>query len=110
MPDHAHINLWFVNWPDSKENEPAKRQGPVSAQSGSVGAIVGNLKSQVTREVNTLRDGQGNSIWQAGYWDRIVRNDEELNRIRHYIRTNPDRWHENRDDLDALLQKMTFHE
>lgn len=30
--------------------------------------------------------------WQSRYYDRIVRNDEELNRIREYIIFNPLKW------------------
>ena len=31
-------------------------------------------------------------LWQRNYYDRIIRNDAELNRIRQYIRNNPARW------------------
>lgn len=73
---------------------------------GSVGAIVGNFKSLVTRRVNHLRRTPGAKVWQRGYYDRIVRNDRELDAIRRYIRDNPDRWDEDRDNLDALVAKM----
>jgi REP element-mobilizing transposase RayT len=31
-------------------------------------------------------------LWQRNYYERIVRNEEELNRIRKYIQENPSRW------------------
>lgn len=31
-------------------------------------------------------------LWQRNYWERIIRNESELNRIREYIATNPQRW------------------
>jgi len=31
-------------------------------------------------------------LWQRGYHDRVVRDDEELGRIRRYIEENPRRW------------------
>ena len=31
-------------------------------------------------------------IWQRNYWEHIVRNEDELNRIRDYIRHNPQKW------------------
>jgi hypothetical protein len=36
--------------------------------------------------------------WQRNYYEHIIRNDESLYRIRHYIQDNPSRWdfdHEN---------------
>ena len=32
-------------------------------------------------------------LWQRNYWERIIRNGDELDRIRHYIAENPLRWH-----------------
>ena len=32
------------------------------------------------------------AVWQEDYFERIVRDEEELNRIREYILTNPSRW------------------
>ena len=31
-------------------------------------------------------------LWQRNYWEHIVRDETELNRIREYIATNPVRW------------------
>jgi hypothetical protein len=45
-------------------------------------------------------------LWQRGYYDRIVRNERELDAIRQYIRDNPRRWQEDRDNLEALVEKM----
>gem|GEM_PF-4116091 len=36
--------------------------------------------------------GHRNFRWQSLYWDRIVRNQDELNRIRAYIADNPRKW------------------
>jgi REP element-mobilizing transposase RayT len=77
---------------------------------GSIGAVIGSYKRQVTGEINGLRGTKGEAVWQRGYWDRIVRNERELNAIREYIRLNPARWAEDRDNLDGVLEKMTHHE
>ena len=44
----------------------------------------------------------------AGYYERFIRNERELNAVRQYIRDNPARWAEDRDNLDNLLAKMTL--
>ncbi len=31
-------------------------------------------------------------LWQRNYWEHVVRNESELNRIREYIRHNPAKW------------------
>jgi REP element-mobilizing transposase RayT len=49
---------------------------------GSLGAIVGTYKSGVTRRVNAIRRSPGNRVWQRGYYERIVRDNHELERIR----------------------------
>jgi REP element-mobilizing transposase RayT len=36
----------------------------------------------------------GTRFWQRNYYERIVRNEIELERIRQYIIENPDRWTE----------------
>ncbi len=38
-------------------------------------------------------------LWQRNYWEHIVRDEPELNRIRQYIRNNPAQW-----DMDRLNQ------
>ena len=73
---------------------------------GSIGAIVGNFKSLTARRINALRRTPGGPVWQRGYYDRIVRDERELNAIRAYIHDNPRRWAEDRDNLDALFEKM----
>jgi REP element-mobilizing transposase RayT len=79
---------------------------PHGVAPGSIGAIVGNFKSLVTRRVNNLRRTPGQKLWQRGYYERIVRNERELNAIRQYIQDNPRRWAEDRENLDVLVAKM----
>jgi REP element-mobilizing transposase RayT len=41
-------------------------------------------------------------LWQRNYYERIIRDEEELNLKRLYIVENPLRWAEDPDNLDAL--------
>ena len=59
--------------------------------SHSLGAIVRSFKSATTKQVNIMRDSPGERFWQRNYHDRIIR-DDELHRIREYIKANPARW------------------
>ena len=35
-------------------------------------------------------------LWQRNYWERVIRNEEELNLIREYIHNNPAQWESDR--------------
>ena len=65
--------------------------------SGSVPTIIRSFKSAATKRINELRQSLGTKLWQRNYWEHIVRNETELNRIREYIQSNPARW-----ELDKL--------
>jgi hypothetical protein len=42
-------------------------------------------------------------LWQRNYYERIVRHENELNRVREYIRNNPARWAD--DENNPLNQQ-----
>ena len=105
MPNHLH-GIFFINEADGKgeafsdlqyakdalSSENASPLQPRGTQSGSLSAVVQNFKSVSTRMVNKRYFKPGNKIWQRNYYDRIIRNDRELNAIRQYILDNPLNW------------------
>jgi len=54
--------------------------------------IIGYVKMNSAKSINKLRGKKGIAVWQRSYWDRIIRNEQELNRIRQYIVDNPVKW------------------
>ncbi len=54
----------------------------------SVGAFIGSYKSVVSRIFNKTKNDIG-PIWQRNYYERIIRNENQLHNIREYIRMNP---------------------
>lgn len=40
-------------------------------------------------------------LWQRNYYERIIRDESELNRIREYIINNPARWESDGDNPEA---------
>lgn len=103
MPNHIHL-LVYLDDTIEYQTIPFSNKNLMSR---SVGALVATLKGKVTREI---RESQPEIIvWQRGYWDRIVRDEQELNRIREYIRLNPERWADDHENLDRLLDKMDYH-
>jgi putative transposase len=49
-------------------------------------------------------------VWQRNYYERIIRDQRQLNATRRYILENPARLAEGRDDIDALLARMQVKE
>ena len=50
------------------------------------------FQSPVTSKINQLRATPKQDVWLSNYFDRIIRTDKELNRIRKYIIENPEKW------------------
>ena len=65
----------------------------------SLGRIVGAYKSMVSSEYAACVRAEmfppfDRSLWLRGFQDRIVRDDQMLDTLRHYIQGNPGRWTE----------------
>ena len=65
---------------------------------GSIGAIMGQFKSIVTQRINLLRKTPLTPIWQRNYYEHVIRDEENLNRIRQYIIDNPVKWDEDEEN------------
>ena len=59
---------------------------------GSLSAVIGAFKSAATKGINALRGTPSAPVWQRGFYERIIRNEDELTRVREYIRDNPAKW------------------
>ena len=60
----------------------------------TLGQIVGYFKYQSTKHINQSRNTPGIPVWQRNYYERIIRDELELNAFRQYIAGNPVRWEE----------------
>ena len=58
------------------------------------------FKFAVTKPTNELRQMSDTKLWQRNYWEHIIRNESELNRIREYIHDHPTQWE--KDKLHPL--------
>ncbi len=76
-----------------QQQQPPRPRGTTP---GSLGAIMQNFQSVTTRKINRIRKTPGARLWQRNYWEHIIRDENELNRIRNYIIHNPQNWNEDR--------------
>lgn len=60
--------------------------------------IVGAFKSISAAQVNRLLSRTGQPLWQRNYYERVVRNETELNGFRDYIIHNPLKWEDDTEN------------
>ena len=77
----------FVVMPDHVHGIVVIDGGPMT-----LGQVVNLFKAASTRAVNRHRGRPGVPIWQRGFHDRIIRDDDEWVRIARYIDDNPRQW------------------
>jgi putative transposase len=65
---------------------------------GSLGAIVRALKSRAAKRINRLRRSPNAPVWQRNNYEHVIRNDDDLARIRQYILDNPAKWAEDAEN------------
>jgi REP element-mobilizing transposase RayT len=83
MPTHLH-GVIVINR-SAGESAAAEKVKPL-------GQLVGAFKTVSTKKVNELRQTPGRQLWQEDFYERVVRNDHELDAIRQYIIENPLKW------------------
>ena len=77
--------------------KPALPAAMTSRRHG-VPEIVRAFKTFSARQINKMRSSGGESVWQRGFYDHVIRGERELNGIRTYIMDNPRRWSEDVDN------------
>lgn len=55
-----------------------------------LGKVIRHYKAKVSRVIRMETDK--NFKWQSNYYDHIIRNQQDLERIRYYIKNNPLKW------------------
>jgi putative transposase len=100
MPNHIHGIIVIQNDDDLNRNRPiegatccAPTKDPNNKISeGSLGAIIRSFKGAVTKIVNSKSLSIQTPLWQRGYYEHIIRNERELQKISDYIALNPLNW------------------
>lgn len=87
--------------PDGNNGSPLPSAGhplPRGPKPLSLGAIVGQFKSRVTKRLWNNPDLNGTPIWQRNYYDHIIHDDREWNNIHLYIESNPINWDDDEEN------------
>jgi REP-associated tyrosine transposase len=90
MPNHVH-GIVIIN--DALVEE-SKDLGIFQVKYG-LSDIMRAFKSFSSRKINNLRKTRGVPVWQRSFYDRIIRNQRELDEMSKYIQSNPANWQDN---------------
>lgn len=117
MPNHVHGIMLIVGAPlvgalSSKSRTggiPNDRAGTRPAPTTTtLGNVVGIFKSISTHQyainvnANKWRPFPG-KLWQRNYYERIIRNEIEMNLFRQYIINNPSEWNNDKNNPGKII-------
>jgi len=119
MPNHFHgiivlsrdVSCEYPDFMHSRSGHPQGAGHPqgVPLQNPKIGDIVGAFKSLcVNKWLKIIKSENINAIgkfWQHNYYEHVIRNDGEMERIRQYIVDNPLRWVQDRENPDLGEQQ-----
>lgn len=105
MPNHVHliVRLTSVVAPlgGALDTSGASPAGP-TVRAPKTSDVIGAFKSIVavewTRRLKKEARIAEGRVWQPNFYERIVRGDAELARVREYIVANPAMWARDRDN------------
>ncbi|OIP98740.1 hypothetical protein AUK40_01175 [Candidatus Wirthbacteria bacterium CG2_30_54_11] len=113
MPDHVH-GIVIIDHSNGQGNgncrdvavqRPynglAETMSAISPKAGSLSVVIRSYKSVVTKMIG-IADTHAHFSWQPRFFDRIIRNERELDAVRAYIRNNPLKWKLDRDHPDNI--------
>lgn len=122
MPNHIHIIIFILTpigatrlgfsktnfiesslqkeTTKSNEGSPLLPRGPKPA---SLGTIISQFKSRVTKRLWNIKSLKNTPIWQRNYYEHIIRDEKDLQNKTDYIEANPMLWDE--DDENPINLK-----
>ena len=93
MPNHIHGVI--ITTPVGAGLKPALAS---ASRRHGLTEIVRAFKTFSARRINEVRASPGTPVWQRGFYDHVIRSEDELNRVRTYIADNPRKWSEDPDN------------
>jgi putative transposase len=64
----------------------------------SIPEIIRGFKTFSAKAINKVRNLRSIPVWQRNYYDRIIRNELELDRVRQYIINNSRNWDKDKNN------------
>jgi putative transposase len=101
----AHVGAGLV--PTRRPSNYKKSQRATARVAPTLSEVIGVFKSNSARRyIKEIKDAdrfpKEKRLWQRSYYDRIIRNEEELYKMREYIYNNSFRWPEDVENLEYI--------
>ena len=111
MPNHFHGIICIIGDPLSQKQDFSieKTKGWILMKNPdlTLGKIIRHFKA---KSAKLIRESYNKKFkWQPRYFDRIVRNEREMNSIREYIASNPLKWNLEKniyDETDSIIKLL----
>jgi putative transposase len=109
IPNHFHGIIVITNDGRGVQlNAPTKNASNpcelISPKQKTLSVSIRTFKVAVT--TNCKKNGYHDFIWQRNYYERIIRNEDELSEIREYILYNPLQWQFDRGNPERIQSKV----
>jgi putative transposase len=99
MPNHFH-GIIIINGPEYSDNVvETHRDASLHSIKNNLSDIIRGFKGSCSKQIHL--SGKSTFKWQTRFYDHIIRNENDLRRIRTYIQNNPLKW-----DLDEYYKKL----
>lgn len=124
MPNHLHgiivigrpVGASLVGAPDDVRGDAAVREvtrcctRAPTRDAPTLGSVIGAFKSLTTVEYARAVGADGwqpfnGRLWQRNYYERVIRNADELDQVREYIFNNPAQWEEDPENPDVNIAR-----
>lgn len=108
MPNHFHGIIFLDGLDSGRASSTPTTPTPTFTRDvggkmrGLVFDVIRVFKSASTVSVNKQMKTLGKLLWQRNYFERVIRNDTELEKIREYIANNPLKWELERNEPENL--------
>ena len=101
MPNHVH-GIIAIHAVGVIHELPLPHNDTKHRRTMLIPKIVGYVKMNTAKRINQSRNTPGARVWQRNYYEHVIRDEGDLNRIRQYILDNPARWAKDANNPDRF--------
>jgi putative transposase len=92
MPNHIHGIIMIVGDNVGAIHVLPLHQSRIQRRRMLLPNAIGYFKINSSKQINLTRGTHGKRVWQRNYYEHVIRNENELFNLRHYILRNPALW------------------
>jgi REP-associated tyrosine transposase len=109
MPNHVHGILLLCSPKSAGAIQKAEGGDAVvgaglrpARRGANLSEIIRAFKTFSALKINSVRGTKGQEVWQRSYFERVVRDGKEMEKVQRYIGENPMRWEFDRENPVAV--------